>query len=90
MSLLLGTFHGIFAVVALLVLVVKLLALADAVLQPSAAFPAAEKGRKAGWVVGLVIACLLQGIGLLGIAALVAAIVYLVDVRPALRQVRGR
>lgn len=69
----------------------KVWALVDAVSRPSAAFPAAGKLTKVAWVVILVAAIVLGGInvlGLFGLLGLLAAIVYLVDVRPAVQSTR--
>jgi hypothetical protein len=90
MSWIIGPIYGVFALVALALFVLKLWALIDACLQPAQAYVAADKWQKVGWVVILAVGLLFAGLGLLGIAALVAAIVYLVDVRPALREARGR
>lgn len=90
MSVILGPFYGVFALLSLGLLALKIWALVDACLQPERAYYAAGKWSKVGWVVVLALGCLAFGLGLFGLAALVAAIVYLVDVRPALREVRGR
>ena len=65
-------------------------ALADAVIRPAAAFPAAGKLTKPVWVaiLALCVGMCLLGFGLLGLIGglvAVAVIVYLVDVRPAVR-----
>jgi hypothetical protein len=73
------------------VLVLKVWALADAVYRPGAYYAAAGKWSKIGWVVVLAVALLLTGgdfLGLLGLVSVVAAIVYLVDVRPAVRALK--
>jgi hypothetical protein len=75
----------------LVALAVKVWAVADAVSRPGPAYEAAGKLKKPIWVAILVAALLLSPadvLGLFGIAGLVAAIVYLVDVRPAVREVR--
>ncbi len=82
-------FQGIFLLVNLAVWAVKIWALVDAAIRPDRSYRAADKQSKLFWVVILVVALLL-GTGFLGIAALVASIVYLVDVRPRLREVQGR
>jgi len=69
-------------------------ALVDAVLRPAAAFPAAGKLTKPAWVAILAVSvglCLLGvGIfGILGLAVAVAVVLYLVDVRPAVRELGG-
>ena len=73
--------------------VVGLIALIDASLRPAAAYVAAGKLTKPGWlaIVGLstVFIFLFGPISFFGIPALVAVIVYFVDVRPALRGVTG-
>lgn len=72
-------------------LALKLFALVDSCIRPGAAYVAAGKLTKPAWVAILAVAVLLTGasfLGLLGIAGTIAAIVYLVDVRPALRGLR--
>lgn len=79
-------FHPAFALMSLVSLglfVLKAYALVDCAMRPAAAFEAHGKLSKAAWVVILVLAVLFGGLGLLGIAGTVAAIVYLVDVKPA-------
>jgi hypothetical protein len=74
------------------VLGLKVWALIDAFTRPTAAFPAAGKLTKVAWIAILVAAVVLQGasfLGLFGLIGTVAAIVYLVDVRPAVRELRG-
>ncbi len=73
----------------LLALAIKVWALVDAVTRPGPAYAAASKLSKPIWVGILVAAVLLGGMsvmGLFGLLGTVAAIVYLVDVRPALRE----
>lgn len=75
----------------LALLALKLWALVDACIRPAVAFPAAGKLTKAAWVAILAAAVLLSGFSVLGLLSLVgtvAAIVYLVDVRPAVRELR--
>ena len=72
-------------------LALKLWALIDALTRPTPAFVAAGKLTKPVWCVILAAAVLLGGsnlLGLFGLVGLVAAIVYLVDVRPAVREMR--
>jgi Protein of unknown function (DUF2516) len=90
--------------IALVSLALSLTALAlgaftfvDALTRPTAAFPAAGKLTKPVWVAitgvaALVLVPFLPGLGLFsffGIPALVASLVYLLDVRPAVRGVSG-
>jgi hypothetical protein len=70
----------------------KLYALVDACIRPGAAYAAAGKLTKVVWVSILAAAALVGGanvLGLFGLLGTVAAIVYLVDVRPAVRELRG-
>jgi hypothetical protein len=74
----------------------EVFALIDAIRHPSAAYPAADKRTKPLWVGVLAVSAavgfvmLNSVLSLPGIAAFVAAAVYLADVRPALRQITGR
>ncbi|MFL6240136.1 MAG: DUF2516 family protein [Actinomycetes bacterium] len=85
-----GPLHGIFLIISLALLLVELVAVVDACIRPGRLYPAAGKQTKVFWVVILILAIIFRGIGILGLAGLVAAIVYLVDVRPALREIGGR
>lgn len=81
------------ATIALLLL--KVFCLIDAAVRREDAYRAADKQKKVFWVVLLAAAVVWDFffgalIGILSIAGLIAAIVYLVDVRPALKQVDGR
>jgi hypothetical protein len=79
--------------VALALLVVKLWALVDATLRPSAAFPAVDKLTKAAWlwILGLAfVADVVLPNMLLLLAGTIAAFVYLLDVRPAVASVTRR
>ncbi|WP_226346363.1 DUF2516 family protein [Agilicoccus flavus] len=76
-------------------LALEMYALVDALRYPKEAYPAAGKLTKAGWVgilavataVGVVTVGYVMGFGVLGV---VAAGVYLADVRPALRAISPR
>ncbi len=74
------------------VLALSLWALVDALVRPATGFVAAGKLTKPGWVAITALAALLlywQGpMSFLGLPAVIAAIVYLVDVRPAVRGLR--
>ena len=75
-------------IVQLAVLGLQLFAVVDALFRPGPAFVAAGKLTKPAWVAILVVSILASGLPLIGLFAVVAAIVYLVDVRPAVRGLR--
>lgn len=77
--------HGAFLVITLAILLVEVVALIDAATRPERAFALNGKQTKQFWLVVLVVAVLTSFLGLLRFFGLVAAIVYLVDVRPAVR-----
>lgn len=74
---------------------VKVWAFIDALTRPAAAYVAAEKLTKQGWllILGLTVASSLlwqSPLGLFSIIGTVAAFVYLLDARPALASVTRR
>ena len=73
-------------------LALALWAFVDAVIRPAAGFVAAGKLTKPGWMAITGIAAMLlyfRGpLDFFGLPAVIAAVVYLVDVRPALRGLR--
>jgi heme A synthase len=77
-------------------LALEVWALIDVLRQRPDAFIAAGKRTKQFWTIVLVVAALLgfvtfrSPLNLFALVAVVAAAVYLTDVRPALRQVSGR
>jgi hypothetical protein len=81
----LGPLHGIFLVISLVTLVIKAWALVDAAIRPSRAFVAENKQTKGLWIGILVVAILATYVGFLSILGLIAALVYLLDVRPAVQ-----
>jgi uncharacterized protein DUF2516 len=88
-----GSFDGlVMEVVRLGVLALAVWAFVDALARPAAAFVAAGKLTKPGWLAITAIAALLLYLmgpmSFLGLPAVIAAIVYLVDVRPAIRGLR--
>jgi hypothetical protein len=87
MSLLMLPLSGAFLLLSLAVLAVKIFALVDAATRPAPAFPSTGKQSKQFWLVVLAVALLTSVLGFLSILGLVAAIIYLVDVRPAVRDV---
>ncbi|MGN6780510.1 MAG: DUF2516 family protein [Marmoricola sp.] len=79
----------------LLMAAMELFALVDALIRPAAAYAAAGKLSKAGWLVILVLSLLTclairSPMNILGLLGAVAAGVYLADVRPALASIRRR
>lgn len=73
---------------------VKLFGFVDAALRPAQGYTAADKLTKQAWllILGLMLLAdlLLGGFGLLGFIGIVAALVYLVDVRPKVAAVTRR
>lgn len=68
---------------------VKAFAAVDAALRPQTHYRVADVSRtKTFWVLLLVAAVVVSTVGVLALAGLVVAVVYLVDVRPRLREVR--
>ena len=84
----LGPLHGIFLVISLVTLVIKVWALIDAAIRPSRAFVSEGKQTKGLWVAILVVAVLATYVGFLSIIGLIAALIYLLDVRPAVKTYR--
>ena len=81
----LGPLSGIFLVISLATLIIKLWALIDAAIRPSRAFVSEGKQTKGLWVAILAVAVLVTYVGFLSILGLIAALVYLLDVRPAVK-----
>jgi hypothetical protein len=86
---------GVLSLVFLGLAVVKAWALIDALMRPAQAFPAADKQTKAMWLwilgLGLVAHLVFANpIGLLSIAGTIGALVYLLDVRPAVASLTRR
>ncbi|HMM96584.1 MAG: DUF2516 family protein [Micrococcales bacterium] len=90
--------YVVILVLSVVALGVELWALVDCVRRRADAFVAAGKRTKNFWLLVTGVAALLgfitvgnsRALGLLGIAAIIGAGVYLADVRPALDQVTGR
>jgi hypothetical protein len=83
MSALLFPLNGVLLIVHLAALVMTIAALIDAAIRRDAAFIAAGKQTKIFWILVLVLGLFIVFVGV------IAAIVYFVDVRPALREVGG-
>jgi Protein of unknown function (DUF2516) len=86
-----------FWALAVAAFIVECWALIDAIIRPSAAFPAASKQTKPLWLVILGVAFVIGLAGALGllslisifpIVAFVAAAIYLVDVRPKVKEIK--
>jgi len=78
--------HGAFLVIFLGIVLIKLFALIDAVSKPAGSFVYADKQTKQIWLAILAGALLTTFMSFLTLIGLVAALVYLLDVRPALSQ----
>jgi hypothetical protein len=84
-----------YLVVLLVMLAIKGFAFISAVLYPTEAYPAASRGTKAAWTIGLGIGLAAQiliptPLNLINLAFTIAAFVYLADIRPALAEVTSR
>ncbi len=73
-------------------LAMALWAFVDALVRPAAGFVAAGKLTKPGWLaitgLAVLVIYLFKPMSFLGLPAIIAAVVYLVDVRPAVRGLR--
>lgn len=90
---LVGHFWQFWTIVGYLLGLVAIFALIDCLIRPSAAFVAAGKLTKLIWAailgVSTLILVALSWLTFFGIPALVAVLVYLLDVRPAVRGAVG-
>lgn len=81
-------------VMMFVMLAVTIFAFVNSLLYPAEAYVAAGKMTKPAWTIILGLAVLLQlipvGLFLIRIALIIAALVYIVDVRPALAGLRRR
>jgi hypothetical protein len=94
-GLITGTFFSVLHVILLALLVFKIFAFVDAALRPAPAYEAAGKLTKVAWLLFLGIAAAFDFFfgsvtSILTILGTVAVIVYVVDVRPALREAAPR
>ncbi|WTW96539.1 DUF2516 family protein [Streptomycetaceae bacterium NBC_01309] len=92
---LLATFGSVTYLAAMALMLFKAFCLVDALTRREDAYRAANKLKKVFWVAVLAVAVVWDFFfarldGILSIAGLIAAIVYMVDVRPALKEVGGR
>jgi hypothetical protein len=83
MSLLLFPLSGAILVINLACLAVIVAALIDVLIRPGSAFIATGKQTKVFWIMVLVLGAFITLVGV------IAAIVYFVDVRPAVRPLGG-
>ena len=88
-----GLSNALLSAISVAVLVLHAWALVDCVTRPANAFEAAGKLTKPAWLaitgIALALGLLFNPLGLFGLAAIVASIVYLVDVRPAVKEIQG-
>lgn len=88
-----GVSNALLSLISLVVVVMQAWALVDCIIRPPQAFPAAGKLTKPAWLaiagIALLVGVVFGPLHILGLAATVASIVYLVDVRPAVREVQG-
>jgi hypothetical protein len=84
-------FLGVLWVISMVLLAMAVFAFIDGAMRPHSAYPAASKQTKVFWMIilGLTIAANIFQILFLQVAGLIATIVYIVDVRPALKEVTG-
>ena len=86
---------GVLFLVFLVLLAVKAWAMLDAIMRPAAAYPAVDKLTKTAWlwILGLSFAAHIvwaSPLHFLSLAGTIAALVYLLDARPALASVTRR
>ena len=85
---------GISLIVYFAIFLVEAFAFIDAVARPAQAFVAADKLNKQAWLIilglALLVQVLLTGSVMLSLIGLVAALVYILDARPALRSITRR
>ncbi|MFF7976528.1 DUF2516 family protein [Streptomyces sp. NPDC007905] len=86
-------FAGFMGILKIVLMALAAFGLFDAAFRREDAFRAADKQNKVFWLIvlgiALVVSYLFSILGILPIVGLVASIVYIVDVRPALKQVSG-
>jgi Protein of unknown function (DUF2516) len=85
---------GVSLIVFFAILIVEAFAFVDAVVRPAQAYLAADKLNKQAWMIilglALLVQVLLPGALMLSIVGLVAALVYVLDARPALQSITRR
>jgi uncharacterized membrane protein YdjX (TVP38/TMEM64 family) len=94
-GLITGTFFSVLHLALFALALFQVYAFVDAAIRPARAYTAAGKLTKVAWMIILAIGALYDlkwgsVTSIITIAATVAAIVYMVDVRPAIRQFSGK
>jgi hypothetical protein len=89
MSILLLPLSGAFLIIRLATLVLIAAAVVSALTHRPEAFVAAGKQTKQFWTILLVVGILLSFVGIFSLIGIVAALVYFLDVRPALQTAGG-
>ncbi len=89
MGILLFPLTAAFIVIRLAIVLVCIVALLDCIRRPERAFAMMGKQTKQIWLAITAAAALFALLGFFAFISLIAAIVYLVDVRPSVRQVSG-
>lgn len=88
-----GAANALMGFLSLVILVMQAWALVDCIMRPANAFEAAGKLTKPAWLaitaIALAVGLIFGPLGILGLAGIVASIVYLVDVRPAIKEIQG-
>jgi hypothetical protein len=79
---------GVFLLVYVVALAITIWALVDAAIRPASVFVAADKRTKQFWLIVLIVAAIAAYIRVFTFIAIIAALVYLLDVRPAVRSYR--
>jgi hypothetical protein len=87
---LLAPLNGIFLVIHVAILAVIGFSFIDGLRHPDSAYRGAGKLYKNAWLAILGVAFLLSLLGFVSVIGLIAGMVYLIDVRPALRAISGR
>jgi hypothetical protein len=88
-----GLSNALLSILTIAIVVLQAWALVDCITRPTNGFEAAGKLTKPAWLaitaIALAVGLLFGPLGILGLAGIVASIVYLVDVRPAIREIQG-
>ncbi|MGW0995068.1 DUF2516 family protein [Streptomyces sp. NPDC002520] len=86
-------FEGFMGILKIVLMALAAFGLVDAAFRREDAFRAADKQNKVFWLIilglALVVSAMFSILGILPIAGLVGSIVYIVDVRPAVKQASG-